>query len=347
MKCIDSLISSNNVSVNANDVLLICDLQAGYDVKGRYVDAVSNVSLKIYENEVIGIAGESGCGKSTFAKTIYGYTEPPLKVIKGRVFLREVANKYIDILALERHVLRDNIWWRKISYIPQNSQNVLNPTMRIKDHFAEMFKIVLKIKEKEAYKYAQEYIDMLGLPREVLNAYPHQLSGGMRQRVTIALATIFNPKIIIADEPTSALDVVNQKIALKMLKTYQEKHQSTLILISHDMELLATITDRLAIMYAGKIVEIGATEKVSEEPLHQYTIALMNSVPKIGDRSLRKGLSGQPPDLSNPPPGCRFHPRCPFAMDICRREEPPMIEVEKNRFVACWQYFAERKTFAR
>ncbi|RLG86746.1 MAG: ABC transporter ATP-binding protein [Thermoprotei archaeon] len=322
-------------------VLLVDRVYGGYEVKTYeeqfYVDAVSGVTLEAYENEVLGIAGESGCGKSTLLKIIYGYVKPPLTVRSGRVLV-DTGKGSIDVLSMDLEERRSRIWWRYISYIPQNAMNVLNPTSRIRDHFAEVLRLHQGLDREEAYRVAAEYVTQLGLPRDVVNAFPHQLSGGMRQRVVIALALIMKPRVVLADEPTTALDVVVQRGILQTLIERQRELRNTLILVTHDMGVHAMLTDRIAIMYAGKIVEIGRTEEVFEKPLHPYTRMLIESLPRLGDKRVRKGLAGQPPDLRSPPPGCRFHPRCPYTTDRCRREEPPLVEVEKGHWVACWLY---------
>jgi peptide/nickel transport system ATP-binding protein len=325
------------MSINKEPILALRNIKAGYVVGERYIDAVSNVNLDVFPNEIFGIAGESGCGKSTLLKVIYGYIEMPLKIFRGSVTLN-VGSEKIEINKLGIEDLKRKIWWRYITWIPQGSMNVLNPTMRIHDHFIEILKLYSNVNKKEAYKYTIEYLNSLGLPEEVAEAYPTQLSGGMRQRVVIAIALLLNPFVVLADEPTSALDVVTQKIILDHLLTMQRKKKFTLILVSHDMDVHGVLTDRIGIMYAGKIVEISPTIELFEKPLHPYSKTLIESLPRIGDKTIRTGISGSPPDLRNPPPGCRFHLRCPFAMDICRKEEPPMIEVKKNRFVACWLY---------
>jgi peptide/nickel transport system ATP-binding protein len=324
---------------SAEIVLDAVNIVGGYSVKiinesSVYIDAVSNVNFYAKNDEIIGIAGESGCGKSTLIKILYGYLRPPLIVKKGNVFLY-INEKTIDVLALKDRI---KVWWKYISYIPQNSMNVLNPLQRIRDHFIETIRTHMDVDKDEAYKIAKDYIEGLGLSKDVLNAYPHQLSGGMRQRIVIALALMLRPRVVLADEPTTALDVVVQRGVLQMLLDKQKELRNTLVLVTHDMGVQAMVTNRILIMYAGKGVELGKTEEMFENPLHPYTKALIESLPRIGDKSLRKGLAGQPPDLINPPPGCRFHPRCPYAMDICRREEPPQITIDKNRYVSCWLY---------
>ena len=324
--------------MNFDEVLVAENIHAGYVTRDKFVDAVSNVSLTIYRGEILGIAGESGCGKSTLLKVLYGYITPPLRMLSGKILLKK-ENEVIEVHKLGMDELRRRIWWRYITWIPQGSMNVLNPTMRIRDHFIEMIKLYTDLRdEKEINKIILEHLSIFGLPKEVAKAYPIQLSGGMRQRVVIALALLFNPLIVLADEPTSALDVVTQRIILEHLFKLQRKQGFSLVLVSHDLNIHGVLTVRNVIMYAGKIVEIGMTGKVLEEPLHPYTKALLEALPRLGDKNVKKGLHGTPPDLSNPPPGCRFHPRCPFAMDVCRKVEPPLCKIAENRFIACWLY---------
>jgi len=310
--------------------------QMGSQKKEVYVDAVNGISLQLKGNEIFGIAGESGCGKSTLIKMIYGLLEPPLILRGGSVtFITEDGE--ISVTSLSEDDLRRSVWWKKISYVPQSSMNVLNPTVRIRDHFIEMFTFHTKMTKNEAYAEAKKYVDQMGLPRDVLSAFPHQLSGGMRQRVVIALSLLLNPNIVLTDEPTSALDVISQKVVLTMLEEAQKELKNTLVIVSHDLGIHGVMTHRMGIMYAGKIVEVGKTEEIFEDPLHPYSQALIKSLPKLGDKSQRKGLSGHPPDLKKPPPGCRFHPRCPFAISKCSREIPKMKEVTSDHYVACWK----------
>jgi len=326
--------------------LIVEGLKAGYKLQtigsseevGVYVDAVSGVSFTLYRNEVFGIAGESGCGKSTLIKAVYGYYEPSLVLRGGSARIYGAKGEEFDTTRMDRGLLEKRVWWKHMSYIPQSSMNVLNPTMRIRDHFAEILRIHVGMKKGEAYQEARKYLEEVGLPVDALSAFPHQLSGGMRQRVVIALAILLEPSLILADEPSSALDVINQKVALTLLREKQEALKNTLVIVSHDMGVHGVLTHRMAIMYAGKIVEIGRTADIFWKPLHPYTKALIESLPRLGDKSKRVGLSGSPPDLKKPPDGCRFHPRCPYAMLICSRAEPSLREIKEGHYTACWLY---------
>ncbi len=300
------------------------------------IKAVNDVSMELRKDDVVGIAGESGCGKSTLVKILYGFITHPL-VAKGSVVLN-IDGRNINILSTDEDYRRENIWWKIMSYIPQNSMNVLNPFMRVGDHFVELLRKHLKMERDEAYKMAEEYIVNMGMRKDVLKAFPHQLSGGMRQRIIVALALLLKPRIVFADEPTTAVDVVLQKVLLHLLIDKQKELRNSLVVVTHDMGVHAMVTQRLMVMYAGRVVEEAFTAPLFEDPKHPYTQALINSLPRLGDEKPRRGLEGSPPDLRNPPPGCKFHPRCPFAMDICRKEEPPLIEYENGWRVRCWLY---------
>jgi len=302
----------------------------------KVVKAVNGVSLEIAQNEVYGIAGESGCGKSTLLKALLANFEPPLRLMEGKL-LYHLNGSIVDVLSLSEEEKR-SLRWKYISYIPQGSMHVLNPVKRIKDTFLEILESHVKKEKKEYFSLAAEYLRELGLPEVVLNAFPHQLSGGMRQRVTIALATVLRPRIILADEPTTALDVVAQRAVLQLLKKIQEDQRNTVILVTHDMGVHAQITTRMAIMYAGKIVEEGPTSDIFTNPSHPYTKYLIQSLPKIGDKSLRKSIPGSPPSLISPPSGCAFHPRCPYAFERCKKEEPNLRPISPYQKVACFLY---------
>jgi peptide/nickel transport system ATP-binding protein len=307
------------------------------DVLGtqKVVKAVNEVDLEIWENEVYGIAGESGCGKTTLLKALYGAIEPPLRLIGGKIYYA-MPGEEIDVSDLgpeEKRRLR----WEYVSYVPQGSMSVLNPVTKLKETYGDFISSHLSGKTRaEALGIAKGHLAELGLPREILNTYPHQLSGGMRQRVTIALAALLKPRIIIADEPTTALDVVVQRGVVQLLKDIQAKLKNTIVLVTHDMGIQVNLADRIGIMYAGKIVEEATTEKIFADPIHPYTKYLIESLPRFGDKTARRSVPGNPPSLVNLPSGCPFHPRCPDVIDICPEQMPRFIALAADHRVACW-----------
>ena len=311
-----------------------------YGVK-RTIRAVEDVSLEINKNEILGIAGESGCGKTTLIKVLFGMIKPPLTVLRGKV-IYNLGDGSTDILSLESDELR-KMRWKEVSYIPQGSMSVLNPVRRIKKTFLDFIRTHQKIEKKEDFEIrVRNHLRELGLPLGVLASYPHQLSGGMRQRVTIALATVLRPRITFADEPSTALDVVVQRGVIQLLKKIQKEQKSTLVLVTHDMAVQAKIANRIAIMYAGKIIEEAKTNDIFKNALHPYTKYLIGSLPMIGDKSYRVSIPGAPPPLGNPPAGCRFHPRCPNVREVCKEEAPLLVDVGGGHKVACFSIGRER-----
>jgi peptide/nickel transport system ATP-binding protein len=247
-----------------------------------------------------------------------------------------IDGKEVDVSTLspeEKRALRLSY----IAYVPQGSMSVLNPVARIRDTYRDFIESHLgRQRHQEAFALAQDHLTDLGLPLKILDAYPHQLSGGMRQRVTIALATLLKPRILIGDEPTTALDVVVQRGVVQLLKEVQARLKNTIVLVTHDMGVHANIADRIGIMYAGRIVEEAATEKIFGAPAHPYTQYLISSLPKFGDKSPRESVPGSPPSLANLPGGCPFHPRCPHVQTRCKEKMPGFTQIEKNHRVACW-----------
>jgi peptide/nickel transport system ATP-binding protein len=301
----------------------------------KVVKAVNEVNIEIRENEVYGIAGESGCGKTTLLKALVAAIEPPLRLIGGKVYYCGYG-KEIDVSSLSAEEKR-RLRWEYISYVPQGSMSVLNPVLKVKETYRDFIESHVSGKTREeAYEIAGRQIVELGLPRKILDTYPHQLSGGMRQRVTIALAALLRPRIIVCDEPTTALDVVVQRGVVQMLRDVQKYLENTIVLVTHDMGVQANIADRVGIMYAGKMVEEATTERIFGRPLHPYTQYLINSLPRFGDKTTRESVPGSPPSLIDLPSGCPFHPRCPYVLDICTKQMPGFVRLEPNHRVACW-----------
>ena len=324
---------------DAADVLTLRNLKAYYLTNyygvQREVRAVDDISIAVRADEVYGIAGESSSGKTTLIKTFAGAVNPPLRIVGGTVKYR-FDDREIDpykISAKELNALR----WRHVSYIMQGSMSVLNPVRRINKSFMDFAFKHMGLSKPEFWDAVIAHLERLYLSPDVLNAYPHELSGGMRQRATIALATVCRPSFIIADEPTTALDVVVQKDVLAMLDDIRKSLKSSVVFVTHDMSVHANMADRIGIMYAGRIVEEGPTRTLFTAPKHPYTAHLVASLPKIGDSTRKPALEGRPPNLSDPPSGCRFHPRCPLAIEKCQSEVPPLETVGEDHRSACWR----------
>ncbi len=321
---------------STQSLLQVHDLRIYYWTARGPVRAVDGVSFDVRPNERFGLVGESGCGKSTTAMALLRLIRPPGKVESGQILL-----KGTDLLKLDENGIQ-KVRWKRISLIMQGAMNSLNPTMRVKDQIIDAITAHQENGLPTKTELEAKVVELLGmvkLPPRVAQMYPHELSGGMKQRTCIAMAIALEPELIIADEPTSALDVVVQRSVMETLIALQSRLGSSLILIGHDMGIQAQVVDRLGVMYAGKMAEIGSVSHIYKRPLHPYTQLLIASLPSVKVRSKKVGISGLPPFLLNPPPGCIFHPRCPYVMDICRADpSPPLREVEPERYVACHLY---------
>ena len=322
----------------SSGVLLdIKDLVVEYAVREGRLRVVDKASLNVNKGEIMALVGESGCGKSSLVDAVMGTLPPNGYIVQGQILF-----KGKDLLKMNRNELK-RIRWEKIAMVFQAAQNSLNPVLRISDHFLETVKAHSGLSDKEILKKASELLEMVRLnPRTTLNAYPHELSGGMKQRVILALSLMLDPELLILDEPTSALDTLTQSTILDMLKEIYERKRITMFIVTHDLPIVAEIAHRAAVMYAGKIVEITEVNKLFHNPKHPYTRSLIKAIPSIiGDVSSREPIPGNPPSLLNPPSGCRFHPRCYYAMNVCKKKEPPFLEVNGGK-VACWLYTKER-----
>ena len=304
-----------------------------YTLRG-VVKAVDGVSFKLDKGETLGIVGESGCGKSTLAWSLMRLVPPPGRIVEGSIRIDGV-----DIVNMPESRVRREIRWKKISMVFQGAMNALNPVYTIGDQLIEPILLHTNLTKKEALEKAIELLKAVGLPPHIIRRYPHELSGGQKQRVVIAMALILDPDIVIADEPTTALDVVVQAQILNLLKRLHRERKMSIILITHDLGVVTELSEKIAVMYAGKIVEFGRAEDIFSNPLHPYTRALIRAVPRLkGEIHRLEYIPGSPPDLRRPPPGCRFAPRCREVFEPCRSKEPPMIEYEKGHYVAGWLY---------
>jgi peptide/nickel transport system ATP-binding protein len=312
------------------EVLRVRDLRVRYHTPRGTVKAVEDVSFSLREGEKLGLVGESGSGKSTIALALMRLIRQPGQIEGGEVLLGET-----NLLALSDEEMRLTRFAR-ISLVPQGAMNSLNPVMRIKHQLGDTIRAHdARIAGQDVEKRIAELMEWVGLRKNVANMYPHELSGGMKQRVCIAMGICLSPQVIIADEPTSALDVVVQRQVMDTLDAVQVQLGAAVILVGHDMGLMAQFVDRIAVMYAGRLVEIGPVEQIFDESLHPYTRLLIATLPSLEVRSAFRGIPGIAASPLDPPTGCTFHPRCPWAMDRCASEIPAYREAQPGRWAAC------------
>ena len=313
----------------------IKDLSVTYHTRIGPVSAIDHISFDIQKGEIIGLVGESGCGKSTLGKALLRMIDPPGEISSGQIIFDND-----DIMKYSDEQMRD-FRGRRISMIFQDPMTSLNPVQRIDEHVIEAIQVHEKnTKRSDALTRTETLMSRLGIGTDRLISYPHQLSGGMRQRVMTGIGLVLNAELIVADEATTSLDVIVEAKLADQLREIRDEMGITLLMITHNIALVAEMADRIAVMYAGHIIEIGGIEAVFANPMHPYTQGLLASVPNIRfdkTEELYK-MPGEPPNLTHPPSGCRFHPRCPRAMPVCSKNEPAFVKTDDSRFVKCWLY---------
>jgi peptide/nickel transport system ATP-binding protein len=312
-----------------NHILDIVDLNVHYFTPRGAVIAANAVNLYVKQGEIVGLVGESGCGKTTVAMAILQMVQAPGRIVRGEIWINQK-----NIVNLPERELR-SIRWKELALIPQGAMNSLNPVTRIKEQMGDAILAHEKITPQELKTKILELFNRVGLPERVYNMYPHELSGGMKQRVCIAMAIALHPAIIIADEPTSALDVVVQRVVAQTLIGVKNDLGVSMIMIGHDMGLQAQMVDRVAVMYAGNLLEVGPVGAIFERPYHPYTQLLIDAIPSVKEKRPLKVTEGLTHDLRNPPPGCCFQFRCPLMEPRCLELRPELVEMAPDHLVAC------------
>ncbi len=314
---------------NGKTVLRLENLLLHFRTTRGVVKAVDSVNFSLARNEAVVVIGESGCGKSSLAKAILRLLPRNVQSYSGKVFLNDV-----DVMPMPDEQFRQEVRWSRISMVPQAAMNALNPVLRVGEQVAEPAMVHLKLTRQEALQQASKMFEQVGVPKDFLYRYAFELSGGMRQRAALAMALTTVPDLVILDEPTSALDVLTQAAIMNLLKRIKSEMATSFILITHDIATSSELADRVAVMYAGQIVEEGDAERFFNGPLHPYAKKLMASVPRLRGNEEPEFITGQPPSLLDPPTGCRFAARCPARFARCS-EEPPTVELD-GRLVKCW-----------
>ncbi|MGD8625953.1 MAG: ABC transporter ATP-binding protein [Anaerolineae bacterium] len=312
-------------------LLKIQDLVLHFRTTQGIVQAVDGIDFELGYNEAVVILGESGCGKTSLARAVLRLLPRNVDTYSGKVYLEDS-----ELMALDDEEFRRNVRWVQMSLVPQAAMNALNPVLRVRDQVAEPMMIHHSVKKEEAYEQARRMFAHVGVPEGFMSRYAFELSGGMRQRVAIAMALVTAPSLVILDEPTSALDVLTQANIFNVLKQIKQELQVSFILITHDIATSSELADRVAVMYAGQIVEVNSAASFFQEPLHPYSKKLMDSVPRLREEQEPDFITGQPPSLLSPPTGCRFAPRCPSRFERCD-QDPPTVGQNRTR-VKCWLY---------
>lgn len=313
-------------------LLSVRNLSMIYKTRKGAVSAIDNVSFDLKRGESLGLVGESGCGKTSVAMALLRLLPDNAQITGGQILLDGV-----DLTQLSEDEIQ-NIRWKRISMVFQAAMNALDPVYKVGDQIIEAIERHERdIDPAEARKRVEALFKLVGIDPKMADRYPHEFSGGMRQRAIIAMALACNPDLIIADEPTTALDVIVQDQVLRELRQVQKQMGMSMIYISHDIAVIAEVAERIAIMYAGRMCELASAVEIFKRPRHPYTVALMSAFPSIvGEKRPLVALGGEPPDLLFPPPGCRFHPRCPRALDICKQQQPPFEDIGGGHYLACW-----------
>ena len=314
-------------------LLQVENLDLFYQTRRGEVQALQGVSLRVGKGEVVGLVGESGCGKTSLARAITGVIPRNARIRNGAI-----RWKGEDLLALSAAEHRKRRW-RDFAFVPQSAMNALNPVHRVGDQIAEVLTQRSAMKKSAARERVEALFDQVGIDRKRVGDYPHQFSGGMRQRISIAMALALQPELVIADEPVTALDVIVQRQILDLIHSLRKSLQLSMIMVTHDVSVVAYVCDSVVVMYAGQVIETGPVAQVLDHPLHPYSMGLTHAFPDIHQRiDTLRPIEGGPPDLHTPPQGCRFADRCPFALDLCRRESPPLqAHGTDDRSVACWR----------
>ena len=324
---------------DTNNILKVENLKIIFFTRKGKVYAVDDISFTLKKGETLGLVGESGCGKTTTVLGLMKMVPTPGEITGGSIL---IDGK--DIIPLSENKMRQKVRWEKISMVFQGAMNCLTPVYTIGKQMMETIQEHKEMKYSQAKKKMINYLNLVGLPEDIIRRYPHELSGGMKQRVVIATALFLEPEIVVCDEPTTALDVVVQAQIINLIKRLKKKLGLSVIFITHDLATEAEVADRLLVMYAGKLVEIGTNEQIycKQGPIHPYTEKLLKATPRLHEKVEELSfIPGTPPDLVDPPSGCRFHPRCSEVMERCKKDKPPLIEVESEHWIACWRNYHE------